>query len=100
MTQAHLHVQLAAVSDSRDVDVFVQHLDVGVRLDHSRPHRPGLLNPQSEHLGTLALQLEGNLLQVENNIGSVFHHAGNRAELVQHALDFHRGDGHALDGAE
>jgi hypothetical protein len=45
-----------------------------------------------DHLGSVAAQLEGDLLQVEDDVGGVFHHAGDRLELVQHAFDLDRGD--------
>ena len=37
-----------------------------------------------------------DLLDVEDDVGDVLAHAGDRRELVQHAVDMHRGDGGAL----
>ena len=34
--QAHFHVELAAFADGRDVDVFVEHLHIGIGFDHAR----------------------------------------------------------------
>src|SRR5208282_5864438 len=41
-----------------------------------------------------------NLLQVQDDVGGVFHHSRNRREFVQHALDLHRGDRRAFDRAQ
>src|SRR5581483_10474283 len=48
----------------------------------------------------LAAELERHLLQVEDDIGRVFNHSGDGLKLVQHAFDFDRGDGRALDRGE
>src|SRR5262249_62153347 len=38
--------------------------------------------------------------EIENDVGRVLDHAGNRRELVQHAFDLDRGDRGALDRGE
>ena len=55
---------------------------------------------QAHGAHALAHHLEGDLLQVEDDIGGVFDHAGNRAELVRHAFDAHGGDGRAFNRAQ
>jgi hypothetical protein len=45
----------------------------------------------------LAVQLERNLLQVQDDVGRVLYNAGDRLELVQHALDANGGDSSAFD---
>jgi hypothetical protein len=61
---------------------------------------PGCVGAQIQGLGTVAGELEGNLLEVEDDVGGVFDHSGDGLELVQHALDANRGYRCALDGAE
>ena len=61
---------------------------------------PGWSDAQVEGLRAFAVHLERNLLQVEDDVGGVFDHAGDRTEFVQHAFDADGGDGRALDGAE
>ena len=39
---------------------------------------------------------QGELLDVQHDVRHVFPNAGNAAELVQHAVDLHRGNGGAL----
>ncbi len=51
--------------------------DIILNLNHSRSHFSGLVNIQGESLGTLHTHLQGNLLQVQNDIRGVFNHAGN-----------------------
>ena len=82
------------------IDVLVQDFDVAVGFDHARGDHAGLVGAQIERLGTFARELEGNLLEVQDDVGRIFDHAGDGLELVQHALDANRGDRRALDGAE
>ena len=44
--------------------------------------------------------LERNLLQVQDDVGGVFDHAGDGAELVGHAFDAHGRDGRAFNRAQ
>ena len=48
-------------------------------------------------MGPSPFELEGNLLQVQDDVGGIFDDAGDGLELVQHAFDLDRGDGGALD---
>ena len=50
-----------------------------------------------EALGPLAFHPERDLLHVEDDVGHVLAHAGERGEFVQHALDLDRGDRGALE---
>ena len=73
--EAHFHVQLAAFGEGGDIDVLVEDLDVAVGFDHSRGDHAGLVGAQIERLGALARELEGNLLEVQDDVGRVFDHA-------------------------
>src|SRR5215831_14351848 len=85
--EPHLHVELAALTDGRDVDVLIQYLYVAIRLNHARSHDPGGVGAQVDGLRRIPGQLERDLLQVQDDVGRVFDHAGDRLELVQHAFD-------------
>ena len=98
--EAHFHIELAAFGDRGDVDVLVQDLHVAVGFDHAAGHNAGLLGAQVQRLGALAVQLERNLLQVQDDVGCVLDHAGDGLELVQHALNAYCGYGGAFDGAQ
>ena len=76
--QAHFDVELAAFADGGDVDVAVQHFDVGVGFDLPLSTSPGWSDAQANGLDAVAHQLEGNLLQVQDDVGGVFDHAGDR----------------------
>src|SRR5216684_4014619 len=47
-----------------------------------------------------ATDLIFNLLQVQDDVGGVFHHARNGAELVSHAFNTDGGDGRSFNGAQ
>src|SRR4029077_11949811 len=44
--QAHLHVELAAFADGRDVNVFVEHLDIRIGFDHAGGDHTRLIGAQ------------------------------------------------------
>ena len=94
---AHLHVELAALGDGGDVRVRLEDLDVAVGLDVARPHFAGLVDADRQRLGVVDVQLQRNLLEVEDDVGRVLDHAGDRRELVQHAVDLDGGDRRAFD---
>jgi hypothetical protein len=51
-------------------------------------------------LGTLAFHLDGDFLDVQDDVGDVLAHAGDRGELVQHAVDLDGGHGRATQRRE
>jgi hypothetical protein len=51
---------------------------------------------QLKPLGAFAFHLQGDLLDVEDDVGDIFTHAGERREFVQDVLDLDRGDRRAL----
>ena len=95
--ETHFHIKLAAFGDGGDVDILVEHFHVAIGFDHARSNNAGLVSLQVDGLGAIAGELEGNLLQVEDDVGGVFHHAGNGLELMQHAFNLHRGHGCAFN---
>ena len=97
---AHFDVQLAAFADGCDVQISVEHFDVVVGLDLAAHDFARSLDIQTRDAHAFADHLERNLFQVEDDIGGVFDHAGNGAELMRHAIDTHAGDGGAFNGAK
>src|SRR5438445_580814 len=97
---AHFDLQLAAFADGGNVYALVEHGEIRVFLDLRAGDHAGLLDVHVNRLRQIVVQLDGHLLQVQDDVGRILNHTGDRRELVQHALDFHRGDGRALDGAE
>ena len=75
--------------------VRAQDLDVGVGRDVGGGHfaRPGRRQRQYPRL--VAVDLERQALEVEQQIRDVFDDAGDRGELVEHAVDLDVGDGGA-----
>src|SRR5580698_399705 len=74
--EAHFHVELAAFADGGNVDVFIQNLDVGICFDHARCDHTRLIGAQIDGFGRVAAELEGNLLQVQDDVGGVLDHSG------------------------
>src|SRR5262249_36105265 len=47
-----------------------------------------LVHAQCQRLRVIDVQLQGNLFEVENDVGRVLDDSRNRRELVEHAVDF------------
>jgi hypothetical protein len=85
---------------SGDVDVFVEHFYIGVRLDHSAGDYARLIGAQVNGLRPVARELEGNLLEVQDDVSRVLDDSRDRLELVQYTLDFHGCNRRAFDRAQ
>src|SRR5882724_5686589 len=90
--EPHFHVELATFADRSDVDVFVEHFDISVSLDHAGGHYARLVGAKIDRLRSVTAQLERNLFQIEDDVGSIFDNSGDRLELVQNAFNFHCGN--------
>ncbi len=95
--QPHLHIDLAALGDGADIHVVVEDLDIAIGFDHARGHNASGIRTQVQRLRPLAVQLEGNLLQIEDDVRRVLNDTRDGLELVQHAFDANGGDGSAFD---
>src|SRR5581483_4274921 len=98
--QAHFHIELAAFADGRDVNVFVEHFDIAVGFNHAGGNNTRLIRTQIDRLRRVATQLEWDLLQVQDDVGRIFNHAGDRLELVKHAVNLDGGNSRAFDRAQ
>src|SRR5581483_3301662 len=98
--ETRLELQSAFLRKRRDVRSRIENLDVGVRFEIGGSHDARSLLLQVERLGTLTVHPEGDLLEVENDVGHVLDHTGQGRELVQHALDANRGDRGSFDRGE
>src|SRR5882672_8645662 len=97
---AHLDLEFAALADRRDVHALIEDSEVRVFLDLRRGDRTGLLDVDVNRLRQVGVELDGHLLQVEDDVRGILDHAGDRRKFVQHAFDLHGGDGRAFDRAE
>src|SRR6267378_1470793 len=97
---AHLDLEFAAFADRSDIHALVEHREVRVFLDLRRGDRTGLLDVDVNRLRQVGVELDGHLLQVEDNVRGILDHAGNRGKFVQHSLDLHGGDSRALNRTE
>ncbi len=91
-----LHADLGALVEGADHVVGVEDLDVADASDVAGRDDAGAGLAQRHALRALALHLDGDFLDVEDDVGHVLAHAGDRRELVQHAVDLHGGHGRAL----
>jgi hypothetical protein len=76
--------------------VGVQDLDVADRLDVTSADNARALLAHDHALGAVAVHLDGDFLDVQDDVGDIFANAGNRRELVQHAVDLDSRHGRAL----
>src|SRR5215472_8587580 len=93
----HFDLEAAAFAHGSEIDVLIQNFDVRIFLDHSGGYLARLIDYEAERLHPLDVDLQGNLLEVQNNVGSVFHHAPNQRKLMHHALDANGGDRRAFN---
>jgi hypothetical protein len=101
LLDADFHLQLRALRGQRgDVVVRLEDLDVGVRRDVARRDFLRAADGEREHLRLVAVQLDRQTLEVEQQVGRIFDHARNRRELVQHAVDLDVRDRRARNGRE
>ena len=85
----------------RDLELRVQDLEVGRRLDvGGRDDAGALLGDVDLDLGRRAVEEDDEVLEVEDDVGDVLAYAGQRRELVGDALDLHGRDGGALERGE
>ena len=95
------HLEPAVAGEVRDLELRVQDLELGRRLDVGRRDGARALRRDVHlDLGRLAVQARHEVLQVEDDVGDVLAHARQRRELVRGALDLHRGDRSALERRE
>ncbi len=98
--EAHFDVQLAALAHGGDVNVAIEHFHVGVGFDLAAAHGAWSFHVQAHGLDAIPAELEGNLFEVEDDVGGVFNDARYRAEFMLDAFDAHGGNGRAFNGAQ
>jgi hypothetical protein len=94
-----LHVQRGAVVEVADHVVGVQDLDPRAFADLAGRDLARAFAAQRQALGAVGFHLDRDGLDVEHDVGDVLAHAGDRAELMQHAVDLDRGDRRALQAS-
>ena len=75
----------------------IEDLDRRIALQVGRRDLALLVRVERQDLLFVRVHLDGDLLQVQDDVGDVFHDARQRRELVKNALDFHGRDRGALD---
>src|SRR4029450_12732330 len=81
-------LELALVGQVGDLQVLVEDLEVGGRLDVGRRDGTGAPLGQAHlDLGRVAVEDTDEVLEVEDDVRDVLTHAGQRGELVRDTLD-------------
>src|SRR5437868_15121790 len=94
-------LQAAAIREVRDLELRVEDLELGRRLDlGGGDDARALLRDVHLDLGRIAVQARHEVLEVENDVGDVLADARQGRELVRGALDLDRGDRCALERRE
>ena len=69
--------------------IAVQDLDPGAFRDVARGHNARTLGRNRQALGPFDFHAQTTRLEVQDDVGDIFAHTGNRRELVQHVVDLH-----------
>ncbi len=97
---AHFDLQLAAFADGGDVHALVENREVGVLFNLRGGDRTRLFDVDVNRFRQIGVELDRHLLEVEDDVGGVLDHTGDRREFVQHTFDFYRSDGCSFDRTE
>ena len=83
-------------------DIELGHAKLGQQVKHiDHVPEPGLLvGAQVKRLRTVAVELERDLLQVQDDVGRILNHSGNGLKLVQHIFNANCGHGFAFNRAQ
>ena len=85
-----LHADFGALVERAQHEVGVEHDHVADGLDFASGHSARTLFLHHHALGAFALHFDGDVLDVEHDVGHVLAHAGDRGKFVQHTVDVHR----------
>ena len=94
------HADLGALIECAEDKVGVEHDHIADSLNVAgcNSARPLLFDDHA--FRTLALHLDGDVLDIEHHVGDVLAHACDRGKLVQHAIDMHRLHRRTLQGGQ
>ncbi len=95
------HLELALVREVRELQVGIEDLELGRRLDVGRlDHARAALGDVDLDLRGVAVEQADEALEVEDDVGDVLTDARQRRELVRDPLDLDRGDCRSLEGRQ
>ena len=98
--EPHLDAELSAFADGCDGHVAIQHFDVRIGFDLTAQHLAWTVDAQPGDSRAFADHLEGDLFEIQDDIGGVLDDARDGAEFVGNAFDAHGGDCGAFDGTQ
>ena len=92
LVERKLHHEFGALAQRGDVPVGVQDLEVIACLDAAGGDFAGAGCLNADSAGAVAVDLGGNALQVQNDLGDIFLDALDGRELMDHTVDLDTGD--------
>ena len=98
LVEDNLHIQLSALAQGGDVQFRIENLHLRIGLDRTTGHLAGTLRFDIDRLRLVAVQLSRQRLDIQNNFGDIFRHAGHGRKLMHDAVDLDRGRRHARQG--
>ena len=100
MIQHDLHVELAILVQSGQVELGIDDLNIRIGQDVTGGDFALARRVDDDLLGALAVELANEALQVQDDLGHVLLHALDGGKLMEHTVDADGGGGHAGEAGE
>src|SRR5436190_5486567 len=97
---AQRHGEFTSLREVREHQLRVHDFDIVVRVDVAGRHRARALLRQAQLRAVARVHLEGDLLEVQQDVDDVFLDAFDGGVLMEHAFDFNFGDRRARHGRQ
>ena len=88
-----LHVQMGILIQRSNVKLGIENFYLGVCFDVARGNLALAAAFNVDSLGAVSVNLENHILQIQDNLGNVLLHTGERGEFVQNVVNFNGGNG-------
>src|SRR4051812_37653273 len=95
--EAHFNIQGSTFTERGDVQSWIEHLNIGIRLNVPGRNLGGPRPGDRQGLRLAAVKLEGHLLKIQDHVSRVFDYAFDRREFMFDSFDFYCGDRCAFD---
>ena len=87
LAQGDLHVQVRILVQGGENQVGIDDLDLFVANDIARGHNALAGGGDVDDLGAVAIQLGGQGLEVQDDLGDILFNPGDRGKLMQYTID-------------
>ena len=100
MIESQLHIEANIVTDSGDMVIRIQDLNVCILLDIGSSDIAGSGGIDYNRLGAVGMELCGDALHIQHDFRNIFLDAGNGGDFMQDAVDLDAGHSHAGERAQ